>query len=54
MTRPVFHFTSKRNWINDPNGLIYYKGYYHKCFTNIFPMNQCGDNAFGGIVQVKI
>ncbi|QPH39334.1 glycoside hydrolase family 32 protein [Pedobacter endophyticus] len=27
--RPQFHFTSKRGWINDPNGLIYYEGEYH-------------------------
>jgi len=27
--RPQFHFTSKRNWHNDPNGMVYYKGEYH-------------------------
>lgn len=27
--RPRFHFTSKTGWLNDPNGLIYYKGKYH-------------------------
>lgn len=27
--RPQFHFTTKRGWINDPNGLIYHKGEYH-------------------------
>lgn len=27
--RPQFHFTSKRGWINDPNGLIYHDGQYH-------------------------
>lgn len=27
--RPQFHFTSKRGWINDPNGMIYYEGEYH-------------------------
>ena len=27
--RPQFHFSSKRGWINDPNGLMYYAGEYH-------------------------
>lgn len=35
MLRPKIHFTAERNWINDPNGFIYYKGEYHlyyQCF----------------------
>ena len=27
--RPQFHFTTRRGWINDPNGLLYYEGEYH-------------------------
>ena len=27
--RPQFHFTTRRGWINDENGLVYYKGTYH-------------------------
>lgn len=27
--RPTFHFTPAKNWINDPNGLLFYKGKYH-------------------------
>ncbi len=27
--RPQFHYSPAKNWMNDPNGLIYYKGEYH-------------------------
>ena len=27
--RPQYHFLPKANWVNDPNGPIFWKGYYH-------------------------
>nr|XP_043628823.1 acid beta-fructofuranosidase-like [Erigeron canadensis] len=26
---PAFHFYPGKNWMNDPNGPVFYKGYYH-------------------------
>ena len=32
--RPRFHFTPVKNWMNDPNGLLWHKGEYHLFFQH--------------------
>lgn len=32
--RGQFHFSPKRGWTNDPNGMVYYKGEYHLFFQH--------------------
>lgn len=34
--RPLIHFTPKEKWMNDPNGMVYYKGTYH-LFYQYYP-----------------
>lgn len=29
MYRPIYHFLPEKNWMNDPNGVCFYKGEYH-------------------------
>ena len=33
-TRPVYHFHAPANWRNDPNGPIFYGGYYHMFYQH--------------------
>lgn len=32
--RPLFHFSSQRGWLNDPNGLVYTDGLYHMYYQH--------------------
>ena len=34
--RPQFHFSPREHWMNDPNGMVYYKGVYH-LFYQYYP-----------------
>ena len=34
--RPQYHFSPKEKWMNDPNGMVYYKGEYH-LFYQYYP-----------------
>ena len=45
--RPQFHFTPDRNWMNDPNGLVYYKGRYHLFFQHNPEANVWGSMSWG-------
>ena len=32
--RPTYHYSPRINWMNDPNGLVYYKGKYHMFYQH--------------------
>ncbi|MCF0196858.1 MAG: 2,6-beta-D-fructofuranosidase, partial [Bacteroidaceae bacterium] len=45
--RPQFHFTTRRGWINDPNGLLYHQGTYHLYYQHN-PMEREWENMTWG------
>jgi len=52
--RPQFHFTSRKNWLNDPNGLVYYDGEWHLYFQHCALGVNRGPKSWGHAVSTDL
>ena len=52
--RPQYHFSPQKNWMNDPNGMVYYDGEYHFFYQYYPDKNVWGPMHWGHAVSTDL
>ena len=52
--RPNYHFTPKKGWMNDPNGMFYFNGYYHLYYQHYPDDNVWGPMHWGHAISTDM
>ncbi len=48
---PHYHLAARAGWINDPNGLVWFDGWYHAFLSTSPVLHPVGTDALGARAQ---
>ncbi|NNC99730.1 MAG: glycoside hydrolase family 32 protein [Gammaproteobacteria bacterium] len=49
--RPHYHYTATKDWLSDPNGMVYFDGEFHLCYQHDDYQNVFGGMSWGHAVS---
>jgi fructan beta-fructosidase len=52
--RPIYHYTPKQNWMNDPNGMVYFDEEYHLFYQHDKYDKVFGDMSWGHAISTDL
>ncbi len=52
--RPQFHYSPQKNWMNDPNGMVYFDGEYHLFYQHDKYEKVFGDMSWGHAISTDL
>lgn len=52
--RPLYHYTTSKDWMSDPNGMVFYDGEFHLCYQHDRYDHVFGSMSWGHAISTNL